>query len=138
MPGWNQRELNFKTIPDRVRAASFLGAPYTDSELQNAIELAHAQARQIAKDIVTQNGPAGLEDKQVVALIAYLQRVGTDLFKPAPVAAPAEQPVAAQPVESERQNDQGYFAGSGLQHVRDVGVVAVCAGIRRQGSKPCG
>ncbi len=97
-----QRELNFKTIPDRVRAASFLGAPYTDSELQNAIELAHAQARQIAKDIVTQNGPAGLEDKQVVALIAYLQRVGTDLFKPAPVAAPAEQPVAAQPVESEQ------------------------------------
>ena len=37
------------------------------------------QARQIATDIAAQGGPADLSDKEVVALIAYMQRLGTDI-----------------------------------------------------------
>jgi cytochrome c oxidase cbb3-type subunit I/II len=40
---------------------------------------------------VEQGGPAGLADRQVVAIIAYLQRLGRDikLAAPATAAAPA-------------------------------------------------
>ena len=37
-----------------------------------------------------QGGPEGLADKQIVAIIAYLQRLGTDITKPEPVAVEEE------------------------------------------------
>ena len=48
-----------------------------------AVEHAQAQAMKIAKSIQEQGGPPAdqLADKQVVALIAYLQRLGTDLTR---------------------------------------------------------
>jgi cytochrome c oxidase cbb3-type subunit I/II len=69
--------------------------------MSNGVDLAKAQAADVANKIVAQGGPKGLEDKQVVALIAYLQRLGTDLFarpaEPAP-AKPVEKPVATTPL----------------------------------------
>ncbi|MCL4107041.1 UNVERIFIED_CONTAM: hypothetical protein GTU68_050272 [Idotea baltica] len=91
MPAYHWLEstdLNFNSIPARVKAASFLGAPYDDETLNNSIDVAKAQAKQISDQIVAQDGPAGLEGKQVVAVIAYLQRLGTDIYKTA--EAPAE------------------------------------------------
>jgi cytochrome c oxidase cbb3-type subunit I/II len=95
-PSFEQTELNFKTIQERVNAAAFLGAPY-DLELTRAEALARAQAQQIADDIVKQNGPPGLADKQVVALIAYLQRLGTDLF-----ATPGDTPGTTPPATQDK------------------------------------
>jgi cytochrome c oxidase cbb3-type subunit I/II len=82
---FEKTKLDFKSIPLRVKAMVVLGVPYTQDEQENAEELARAQAALIAGEIVEQDGPTGLEDKEVVALIAYLQRLGTDIFKvPAP------------------------------------------------------
>jgi cytochrome c oxidase cbb3-type subunit I/II len=88
--------LDFKKITDRVWAAHMLGAPY-DRELSEAPEMARKQAEQIAADIVSQGEPAIRTlpngktlltmETQAVALIAYLQRMGIDLF--APPEAPA-------------------------------------------------
>ena len=82
------RELNYKTLPARIRAASMLGAPYTE-ELTNSIEMARDQARQIAWELAEQGGPSSVpttggktietEKTKVIALIAYMQRLGTDL-----------------------------------------------------------
>jgi cytochrome c oxidase cbb3-type subunit I/II len=74
-------KLDFKSIPLRVKAMVALGVPYTRKEQDNAETYAREQAKMIAGQIVDQGGPAGLEDKQVVALIAYLQRLGTDIYK---------------------------------------------------------
>jgi cytochrome c oxidase cbb3-type subunit I/II len=82
------QRLNFGTIQQRVQAAAFLGAPY-DRELTEADAMAREQANLIAAEIVKQNGPAGMEDKTVIALIAYLQRLGKDLYAPPPAATPA-------------------------------------------------
>ena len=41
--------------------------------------LTDAQAKQIADGIASQGGPTGLEDKEIVALTAYLQRLGRDI-----------------------------------------------------------
>lgn len=79
--------LDFKQITDRVRAAHLLGAPY-DRELDEAPQMAREQAEVIAAEIVSQGGPVKrgdvlLIETQAVALIAYLQRLGVDLTRPA-------------------------------------------------------
>ena len=48
---------------------------------------------QISTDIVAQGGPDHLEAKKVIALIAYLQRLGTDIKK-LPTSAPTAEPRA--------------------------------------------
>ena len=83
------RELNFGSIPARVHAAATLGAPY-DRELTESESMAMEQATKIVKELVEQGGPAtvknregkdfALEKSHVIALIAYLQRIGVDLF----------------------------------------------------------
>jgi len=70
--------VDFEGIQGRVDAMAMLGVPYGDA-VNNAPEQARAQARQIADGIVQQGGPSDLADKEVVALIAYLQRLGKDI-----------------------------------------------------------
>jgi cytochrome c oxidase cbb3-type subunit I/II len=73
-------ELDFATIQRRVDAMAMLGVPYGDAvKPGRAAALAHEQARRIAADIASQGGPAALETKEIVAMVAYLQRLGTDI-----------------------------------------------------------
>ena len=91
-----EAEMDFEAIAPHVRAAAYLGAPYSDEEIENSAEIARRQAESIAADIVAQGGPINtFESEQAVALIAYLQRVGTDLFK-------TEEPPEAEPPEAEQ------------------------------------
>ena len=72
-------DLDLGTVQAGVDAMVILGVPYTREQIAGAKELATAQADKIAAEIVDQEGPSGLERKQIVALIAYLQRLGTDI-----------------------------------------------------------
>jgi cytochrome c oxidase cbb3-type subunit I/II len=83
-------DLAFDRIQKSVDAMAMLGVPYGDAVL-HAEPMARKQAAELAADIVAQGGPAGLESKKIIALVAYLQRLGTDIKKlPAPAqAAPA-------------------------------------------------
>jgi cytochrome c oxidase cbb3-type subunit I/II len=81
--------LNWSAVQRGVAAQSTLGVPYTAEQVRDAGALAREQARQIAGAIAQQGGPAGLEDTELVALVAYLQRLGTDIRKPSSVAAAA-------------------------------------------------
>ncbi len=85
-------KLDFESIPVRIKAMQALGVPYTNAERWTSADDAKKQAAGIAATIVQQGGPKGLGDKKVVALIAYLQRLGTDLFAAPP--EPATQPAA--------------------------------------------
>jgi len=71
-----------------------LGVPYGREELDKAADLARAQAQGIARAIVQQGGPAGLENTKVVALIAYLQRLGTDIKRTPAASAESGTPTA--------------------------------------------
>ena len=81
--------LKWSAVERGVAAQSTLGVPYTAEQVQNAGGLAREQARQIAGAIAQQGGPADLEETELVALVAYLQRLGTDIKKPSSVAAAA-------------------------------------------------
>ena len=93
MPSYDHlltQDLKFSAIAPLVKVAHYLGAPY-DKELEDSEALARRQAEEIAADIVKQGGPAGVHEKQAIALIAYVQRLGVDLTRTdEPAAAPAD------------------------------------------------
>jgi len=70
--------IEFSVIQGRVDAMVMLGVPYGDV-VNTAEAVARAQAQSIASEIVKQGGPADLGDKKIVALTAYLQRLGVDI-----------------------------------------------------------
>jgi cytochrome c oxidase cbb3-type subunit I/II len=83
---WLLRDpLDFASIQPRVDALAMLGHPYGEA-VTRAPEMAREQAAALAASIVAQGGPEGLADREIVALIAYLQRLGTDIRR-APAAA---------------------------------------------------
>jgi len=71
--------IDFAGIQKRVDAMAMLGVPYGDAVKGIAPQMARVQAKQIADGIASQGGPTGLEDKEIVALTAYLQRLGRDI-----------------------------------------------------------
>jgi cytochrome c oxidase cbb3-type subunit I/II len=70
--------IEFEEIQARVDVMVMLGVPYGDA-VKHAEELARTQAAEIAREVVEQGGPAGLQDKKITALVAYLQRLGRDI-----------------------------------------------------------
>jgi cytochrome c oxidase cbb3-type subunit I/II len=116
-------KLNFKSIQDRVNAAHMLGAPYV-RELEEAEEMAHEQAQEIVKQLVEQGGPAevdgargekvALEDTHLIALIAYLQRVGIDLHATEDSESEAEATVESDN-ETDTQTEEGDAAEIGVE-----------------------
>ncbi|MFU8807282.1 MAG: cbb3-type cytochrome c oxidase subunit II, partial [Bradymonadaceae bacterium] len=73
------KEVDLSSTQKKVEAMIMLGVPYGLEEANGATDMARVQARQIALEIEEQGGPAGLEDKEIIALIAYMQRLGIDI-----------------------------------------------------------
>ncbi len=73
--------LDLSESSAKLRLMTKLNVPYSASEIFHAETAAREQAEQIAEEIEAQGGPKGLSDKQIVALVAYLQRVGVDIKK---------------------------------------------------------
>ncbi|MGV6947174.1 cytochrome-c oxidase, cbb3-type subunit I [Sphingobacterium kyonggiense] len=85
------QEISYKYLNAKMKAMRNLGVPYSDDEVDNALEHAQAQAATIAKDLAA-NQVQVEPTKEIVAIIAYLQRLGTDIkAQPAPKE---EAPVA--------------------------------------------
>ncbi|MDZ4701091.1 MAG: cytochrome-c oxidase, cbb3-type subunit II [Rhodothermales bacterium] len=74
-----RKEANLDVLPTKLRALSRIGVPYTEDDIANATANARQQAEQIATGVAAQGGPAGLESKEIIAMVAYLQRLGKDL-----------------------------------------------------------
>jgi cytochrome c oxidase cbb3-type subunit I/II len=86
MPGYKHlllKGIPYEKIPSRVQGMALIGVPYEDALLANdgagAIEHARAQAERINAELIEQGGYPDVADKQVLALVAYLQRLGTDI-----------------------------------------------------------
>lgn len=101
-----ENDLKTKLTPRKIRAMQKLGVPYPENYDEQALADLEAQAKKIS---------AGLEEggiivewnKEIVALIAYLQRLGTNISAvpetpEAEKAAPAEEP--AQDISSTETN----------------------------------
>ncbi|MEL6330053.1 MAG: cytochrome-c oxidase, cbb3-type subunit I [Planctomycetota bacterium] len=79
-----EQEIRFDEIQGRVDSMAMLGAPYGELVIEgNAAIHAENQARRIAAELESQGGPpaSDTESKKIIALIAYMQRLGADLYK---------------------------------------------------------
>ncbi|MEK7412572.1 MAG: cbb3-type cytochrome c oxidase subunit II, partial [Planctomycetota bacterium] len=75
-------KIDFASLSTRLSALKSwpIYTPYTEKEVEGAADLAKAQAKIIADDLRSQiKGRQVDEDIEIIALIAYLQRLGTDL-----------------------------------------------------------
>jgi len=92
-----EKPLKLDDLPRKLRVLQRLGTPYSEAEIEQAVDDARRQAREIAAEVEAQGGPAGLADREIVALVAYLQRLGTDIqtAETAP-SAPASSTAAGE------------------------------------------
>ena len=76
--------LDISTTPAKINAMRSLGVPYDEGFENEANDVLSKQAESIALDL-QKNGVPAEPDKEIIALIAYLQRLGTDI-KAKPIA----------------------------------------------------
>ena len=80
-------EIDYSTLPAKIRVLQRLGTPYPAGFDQQAVADAQAQARGIVAELKKEDIEVK-SDREIVALIAYLQRLGTDIkVKPEQTAA---------------------------------------------------
>ncbi len=70
--------IDYEMLPKKISAMQTLGVPYEEGYAERAIADAQAQAQQIVDNLAGDNIKTD-KDKEIVALIAYLQRLGTDI-----------------------------------------------------------
>lgn len=75
-----ENSYSTKLIPDKIKAMRTLGVPYPDGFEDKAVAEAEKQAEQITQNLKDAKIKIS-KDKEIVALIAYLQRLGTDIKK---------------------------------------------------------
>jgi len=72
------QNLDYESTPAKIRAMQKLGVPYAKDFADRSIEDARKQADAIVADLKA-NQVETSSDKEIIALIAYLQRLGTDI-----------------------------------------------------------
>jgi len=77
-PWLAKKEIDIQSTPGKIRALKLLGVPYPDNYEQQAIVDLKAQADSIAKDLKA-NGIETDSNREIIALIAYMQRLGVDI-----------------------------------------------------------
>jgi cytochrome c oxidase cbb3-type subunit I/II len=91
--------IDWSVIQKRVNVMAMLGVPYGNAVTQ-AEPMARAQATEIGNEIDKSGGPSGLQDKEIVAIVAYIQRLGRDIK--GDTAKVVGAPVAAAPIVAAR------------------------------------
>ncbi|KAA3610298.1 MAG: cytochrome-c oxidase, cbb3-type subunit I [Calditrichaeota bacterium] len=72
-------DLDTSDIAAKIEAMQTLGVPYAEGYSSQALNDLKAQAEKIAASLKTQGISNADPNKEIIALIAYLQRLGTDI-----------------------------------------------------------
>ncbi len=83
MPAYDwlyEQTLNTSMTQKKLQAMKTLGVPYDDGQINNAVSDLNRQAKEIQTQMAGEKINIGA-DKEIIALIAYLQRLGTDINK---------------------------------------------------------
>jgi cytochrome c oxidase cbb3-type subunit I/II len=77
-PWLSEQNTNKSLVPAKINAMRKLGVPYPEGYEQVALKDYDMQAQKIVESL-RQSGIEVDKDKEIIALIAYLQRLGTDI-----------------------------------------------------------
>lgn len=83
------QKLDLSSLPSRIGALRKTGVPYPDGLEAKAIKDAEAQAAKVVSNLKSGAVNDARPDTEIIALIAYLQRLGTDIKASAPAGSPA-------------------------------------------------
>lgn len=75
-----EQTVNTSATQDKLAAMKKLGVPYSTDEITNAVKDLNTQAKAIQLNLAAEKIKVS-QDKEIIALIAYLQRLGTDISK---------------------------------------------------------
>ncbi|MES2856091.1 MAG: cbb3-type cytochrome c oxidase subunit II, partial [Bdellovibrionota bacterium] len=71
-----QSKIDFDGLKKKLEVMQSLGVPYLNEEIHTAALDARIQARKIAEALAKDTPIKELENREIVAMIAYLQRLG--------------------------------------------------------------
>jgi cytochrome c oxidase cbb3-type subunit I/II len=74
-------KIDYTSLEKKMQVMLTLGVPYTTEEIKNSVTHAQAQATTIANGLVESGVSPKIVDKEIIALIAYIQRIGVDFSK---------------------------------------------------------
>ncbi|MDZ7630220.1 MAG: cytochrome-c oxidase, cbb3-type subunit II [Gemmatimonadaceae bacterium] len=77
-PHFLKDQIDWAVIQPRINVMAMLGVPYGDA-VTKAEAMAREQAATVAADIEKNGGPANLQERDIVAIVAYIQRLGQDI-----------------------------------------------------------
>jgi cytochrome c oxidase cbb3-type subunit I/II len=83
MPAYDwlyEQTLSTSQTQAKLNAMKKLGVPYTDAEITNAVADLNTQSKAIQARLAEEKIKVSA-DKEIIAMIAYLQRLGTDISK---------------------------------------------------------
>ena len=83
MPAYSwlyEQSLNTSQTQAKLNAMKKLGVPYDDAQIKNAVADLTKQSKEIQARLAGEKIKVSA-DKEIIALIAYLQRLGTDIAK---------------------------------------------------------
>lgn len=75
-----EQTLNTSQTQEKLVAMKKLGVPYSTDEITNAVKDLNTQAKVIQANLANEKIKVS-QDKEIIAMIAYLQRLGTDISK---------------------------------------------------------
>ena len=131
-PWLAKKDIDIEIIPAKIRAMQTLGVPYPEGYDQKAVEDLMLQAQTIAEDLKA----SGIEiapTKEMIAMIAYLHKLGKDIM-PAPVApAVADSAAVTAPKEVTLLTSEQDMAAA--KQIFST-VCAVCHGPEGKGIPP--
>lgn len=84
-----EQKIDYDSLPKKLEVMKTLGVPYSAEDISTGVAKAHEQAKSITEDLMKSGVPAEIEDKELIALISYLQRIGKD-YGSAPATAEAK------------------------------------------------
>ncbi|MEX0798346.1 MAG: cytochrome-c oxidase, cbb3-type subunit I [Bacteriovoracaceae bacterium] len=90
-----KKKMDMEMLEKKMSVLKALGAPYDDKVIKNAKAMARAQAEQITKNMADAGVDMKMQDKQIIAMIAYLQRLGK-----------TKKPVDAQILGEEKEKEE--------------------------------
>ena len=108
---WLMDPLDVSKTPDKIRAMRKLGVPYPEGFEDIAVDSLKAQAGRIYNEIITQKPDIrkAKPDMEIIAVIAYLQRLGSDIHKMEIEEKDSESTVGeetnVEPVEAPENSD---------------------------------
>ncbi|MBP9674648.1 MAG: cytochrome-c oxidase, cbb3-type subunit I [Bacteriovoracaceae bacterium] len=75
-PWLSTKKIDYNILSKKLKVFKSMGVPYSDEEIANAQQNARAQADGIAQALKAEGVAEDIGDKEILALIAYLQSMG--------------------------------------------------------------